>query len=119
MLLYLTNDYFITVKLLTYSLCPQGSLSATSTVDSLSSSLLCNANNEANTLIPPPYSRATSPAGMTGISSRATTRSVTPALLPRSASTALVARGDHNRVPATIRTSGSANFRLPTMGNCR
>lgn len=37
-----------------------GSLSATSTVDSLSSSFICNVN-EANTLVPPPYSRAASP----------------------------------------------------------
>ncbi|KAH8271123.1 hypothetical protein KR018_000682, partial [Drosophila ironensis] len=37
-----------------------GSLSAASTVDSLSSSFICNAN-EANTLVPPPYSRAASP----------------------------------------------------------
>ncbi|CAH2073184.1 unnamed protein product, partial [Iphiclides podalirius] len=35
-----------------------GSLSATSTVDSLSSSFICNAANEANSIIPPPYSCA-------------------------------------------------------------
>ncbi|CAG9860716.1 unnamed protein product [Phyllotreta striolata] len=35
---------------------PVGSLSATSTLDSLSSSFLCNAVNEANSIIPPPYS---------------------------------------------------------------
>ncbi|CAH1378871.1 unnamed protein product [Tenebrio molitor] len=35
---------------------PVGSLSATSTIDSLSSSFICNAANEANTIIPPPYS---------------------------------------------------------------
>ncbi|XP_057656478.1 uncharacterized protein LOC130894006 isoform X5 [Diorhabda carinulata] len=35
---------------------PAGSLSATSTIDSLSSSFLCNAVNEANSIIPPPYS---------------------------------------------------------------
>lgn len=39
---------------------PVGSMSATSTVDSLSSSFICNAN-EANTMVPPPYSRAASP----------------------------------------------------------
>lgn len=43
-----------------YIVRPVGSLSATSTVDSLSSSFICNVN-EANTLIPPPYSRAGSP----------------------------------------------------------
>lgn len=43
-----------------YIVRPVGSLSATSTVDSLSSSFICNAN-EANTLVPPPYSRAASP----------------------------------------------------------
>lgn len=43
-----------------YIVRPAGSLSAASTVDSLSSSFICNAN-EANTLVPPPYSRAASP----------------------------------------------------------
>lgn len=43
-----------------YIVRPVGSLSATSTVDSLSSSFICNAN-DANTLVPPPYSRAASP----------------------------------------------------------
>ncbi|GJQ75455.1 hypothetical protein Trydic_g17545 [Trypoxylus dichotomus] len=35
---------------------PVGSLSATTTIDSLNSSFICNATNEANTIIPPPYS---------------------------------------------------------------
>ncbi|XP_045783556.1 uncharacterized protein LOC123879700 isoform X2 [Maniola jurtina] len=35
-----------------------GSLSATSTADSLNSSFICNAANEANSVIPPPYSCA-------------------------------------------------------------
>lgn len=43
-----------------YIVRPIGSLSATSTVDSLSSSFICTAN-EANTMIPPPYSSAASP----------------------------------------------------------
>uniref|UniRef100_T1H3G9 Uncharacterized protein n=1 Tax=Megaselia scalaris TaxID=36166 RepID=T1H3G9_MEGSC len=43
-----------------YIVRPVGSLSAASTVDSLSSSFICN-SNEANTLVPPPYSRAASP----------------------------------------------------------
>lgn len=52
---YLMVQYFRN-----YIVRPVGSLSATSTVDSLSSSFICNAN-EANTLIPPPYSRTGSP----------------------------------------------------------
>ncbi|XP_037921789.1 probable serine/threonine-protein kinase dyrk2 isoform X2 [Hermetia illucens] len=52
---YLMVQYFRN-----YIVRPAGSLSATSTVDSLSSSFICNAN-EANTLVPPPYSRAASP----------------------------------------------------------
>lgn len=52
---YLMVQYFRN-----YIVRPVGSLSATSTVDSLSSSFICNAN-EANTLVPPPYSRAASP----------------------------------------------------------
>lgn len=43
-----------------YIVRPIGSLSATSTVDSLSSSFICTAN-EANEMIPPPYSSAASP----------------------------------------------------------
>lgn len=43
-----------------YIVRPSGSLSATSTIDSLSSSYICTAN-EGNILVPPPYSRAASP----------------------------------------------------------
>uniref|UniRef100_T1I5G0 WW domain binding protein VOPP1 n=1 Tax=Rhodnius prolixus TaxID=13249 RepID=T1I5G0_RHOPR len=50
---YLMVQYFRN-----YIMRPVGSLSATSTADSLSSSLFCSATNEANSLIPPPYSSA-------------------------------------------------------------
>lgn len=36
-------------------------ISGASTVDSISSSFICSANNEQNTQVPPPYSRAASP----------------------------------------------------------
>lgn len=52
---YLMVQYFRN-----YIVRPIGSLSGTSTVDSLSSSFICTAN-EANTLVPPPYSSAASP----------------------------------------------------------
>lgn len=52
---YLMVQYFRN-----YIVRPIGSLSATSTVDSLASSFICTAN-EANTMIPPPYSSAASP----------------------------------------------------------
>ncbi|XP_035789034.1 uncharacterized protein LOC118465101 isoform X2 [Anopheles albimanus] len=52
---YLMVQYFRN-----YLMQPLGSMSGTSTVDSLSSSFICTAN-EANTLVPPPYSRAASP----------------------------------------------------------
>ncbi|XP_055588335.1 dual specificity protein kinase splA isoform X2 [Uranotaenia lowii] len=52
---YLMVQYFRN-----YIVRPVGSLSGASTVDSLSSSFICTAN-EANTLVPPPYSRAASP----------------------------------------------------------
>lgn len=52
---YLMVQYFRN-----YIVRPSGSLSATSTIDSLSSSYICTAN-EANILVPPPYSRAASP----------------------------------------------------------
>lgn len=62
-----------------YIVRPIGSLSAASTIDSLSSSFICNIN-EANTLVPPPYSRAASPE--TGFSSHFPQ----DFLIPRSAS---------------------------------
>ncbi|KAG5682703.1 hypothetical protein PVAND_012037 [Polypedilum vanderplanki] len=52
---YLMVQYFRN-----YIVRPIGSLSATSTIDSLSSSFICTAN-ESNTMIPPPYSSAASP----------------------------------------------------------
>ncbi|XP_052868123.1 uncharacterized protein LOC128274042 [Anopheles cruzii] len=52
---YLMVQYFRN-----YIVQPVESISGTSTVDSLSSSFICTAN-EANTLVPPPYSRAASP----------------------------------------------------------
>jgi hypothetical protein len=55
---YLMVQYFRN-----YIVRPIGSLSATSTQDSLSSSFICTAN-EANTMIPPPYSSAASPDGL-------------------------------------------------------
>lgn len=55
---YLMVQYFRN-----YIVRPIGSLSATSTVDSLTSSFICTAN-EANTMIPPPYSTAASPEGL-------------------------------------------------------
>uniref|UniRef100_A0A182LRL7 WW domain binding protein VOPP1 n=1 Tax=Anopheles culicifacies TaxID=139723 RepID=A0A182LRL7_9DIPT len=68
---YLMVQYFRN-----YIVQPVGSISGTSTVDSLSSSFICNAN-EANTLVPPPYSRAASPD---------LTMSFRNYLMPRSAS---------------------------------
>lgn len=58
-----SSGYLMVQYFRNYIVRPVGSLSATSTVDSLSSSFICNAN-EANTLIPPPYSRAGSPLPM-------------------------------------------------------
>lgn len=54
------SSYLMVQYFRNYIVRPAGSLSAASTVDSLSSSFICNAN-EANTLVPPPYSRAASP----------------------------------------------------------
>ncbi|XP_067614787.1 uncharacterized protein [Eurosta solidaginis] len=54
------SSYLMVQYFRNYIVRPVASLSAASTVDSLSSSFICNIN-EANTLIPPPYSRAASP----------------------------------------------------------
>ncbi|XP_066907231.1 uncharacterized protein [Halyomorpha halys] len=52
------GNYLMVQYFRNYIMRPVGSLSATSTADSLSSSLFCSAANEANSLIPPPYSSA-------------------------------------------------------------
>ncbi|KAH8386685.1 hypothetical protein KR093_001960 [Drosophila rubida] len=54
------SSYLMVQYFRNYIVRPAGSLSAASTEESLSSSFICNAN-EANTLVPPPYSRAASP----------------------------------------------------------
>ncbi|KFB38916.1 AGAP000458-PA-like protein [Anopheles sinensis] len=87
---YLMVQYFRN-----YIVQPVGSISGTSTVDSLSSSFICNAN-EANTLVPPPYSRAASPD---------LTVSFRNYLMPRSAS---------QQVCLTTSGAGSAAAALPS-----
>ncbi|KAJ8967519.1 hypothetical protein NQ314_002834 [Rhamnusium bicolor] len=67
---------------------PVGSLSATSTIDSLSSSFLCNAANEANMIIPPPYSHMGSLEEITTDTQLQTSQPTAEQRhLPRSAST--------------------------------
>nr|XP_014086032.2 uncharacterized protein DDB_G0292186 [Bactrocera oleae] len=73
------SSYLMVQYFRNYIVRPIGSLSAASTIDSLSSSFICNIN-EANTLVPPPYSRAASPE--TGFSSHFPQ----DFLIPRSAS---------------------------------
>ncbi|KAK9871812.1 hypothetical protein WA026_014268 [Henosepilachna vigintioctopunctata] len=50
-----STGYFMVQYFRNFIVRPVGSLSATSTLDSLSSSFICNATNEAN-IVPPPYS---------------------------------------------------------------
>lgn len=71
------SNYLMVQYFRNYIVRPIGSLSATSTQDSLSSSFICTAN-EANTMIPPPYSSAASPDGLS--------MSLQNYALPRSAS---------------------------------
>ncbi|XP_055384869.1 probable serine/threonine-protein kinase DDB_G0282963 [Condylostylus longicornis] len=97
---YLMVQYFRN-----YIVRPVGSISATSTIDSLSSSFICNAN-EANTLVPPPYSRATSPE--TAINSHFQQHF----MIPRSASqTALSSDNSHlNKIISNlINTENTVN----------
>lgn len=91
---YLMVQYFRN-----YIVRPVGSLSATSTVDSLSSSFICNAN-EANTLIPPPYSRAGSPNLPMNIQDYAS--------MPRSASQlCTLEQGQNQRSIPVVMTNGN------------
>ncbi|XP_045473542.1 uncharacterized protein LOC123679976 [Harmonia axyridis] len=50
------SGYFMVQYFRNFIVRPVGSISATSTLDSLSSSYICNATNEANIIVPPPYS---------------------------------------------------------------
>ncbi|CAG5051117.1 unnamed protein product [Parnassius apollo] len=52
------GNYLMVHYFRNYVIRPPGSLSATSTAESLNSSFICNAANEANSIIPPPYSCA-------------------------------------------------------------
>lgn len=94
-----------------YIVRPAGSLSAASTVDSLSSSFICNIN-EANTLVPPPYSRAASPE--IGFSPHFQQQY----MMPRSASQ-LVCQSVNGGVLMASGTSGNGNgqFELNTNPN--
>lgn len=78
---------------------PAGSMSVTSTVDSISSSFICSAN-EQNTQVPPPYSRAASPAHhhqlVTPHMPTATVTSVSSYCLPHSASQLHICSIDSN-----------------------
>ncbi|XP_044754273.1 uncharacterized protein LOC123313452 [Coccinella septempunctata] len=50
------SGYFMVQYFRNFIVRPVGSISATSTLDSLSSSYICSATNEANIIVPPPYS---------------------------------------------------------------
>ncbi|KPJ05007.1 hypothetical protein RR46_04123 [Papilio xuthus] len=54
------GNYLMVHYFRNYVIRAPGSLSATSTAESLNSSFICNAANEANSIIPPPYSCASS-----------------------------------------------------------
>ncbi|CAK1545092.1 unnamed protein product [Leptosia nina] len=54
------GNYLMVHYFRNYVIRAPGSLSATSTAESLNSSYMCNAVNEANTMVPPPYSCASS-----------------------------------------------------------
>ncbi|XP_018568050.1 uncharacterized protein LOC108908486 isoform X2 [Anoplophora glabripennis] len=75
---------------------PVGSLSATSTIDSLSSSFLCNATNEANNIIPPPYSHM-------GSLEEITTDSQLPAIQP-------TAKAENRRLPRSASNNSSTEY---------
>ncbi|KAF5278788.1 hypothetical protein FQR65_LT15516 [Abscondita terminalis] len=77
---YLMVQYFRN-----YIVRPVGTLSATSTMDSLGSSFICNATNEANSIIPPPYS-CTGSLEEVNVNNNTTTRSSSE--FPRSISSA-------------------------------
>ncbi|XP_050678664.1 uncharacterized protein LOC126974949 isoform X2 [Leptidea sinapis] len=54
------GNYLMVHYFRNYVIRTPGSLSATSTAESINSNFTCNASNEGNTMVPPPYSRASS-----------------------------------------------------------
>ncbi|XP_066995523.2 uncharacterized protein [Anabrus simplex] len=104
---YLMVQYFRN-----YIVRPVGSVSATSTADSLSSGFLCSAANEANTIIPPPYSCAGSLdefSAITPLPSLAQQSAIVPAPCSQSfvSATALSTTGSDVSSLAGVGTPGS------------
>ncbi|KDR10515.1 uncharacterized protein LOC110837920 [Zootermopsis nevadensis] len=90
------GNYLMVQYFRNYIVRPVGSLSATSTADSLSSSFLCTAANEANTIIPPPYSWTGSGIGSGSLDEFQTSNpSPAPPVLLRSASS-VTSFNNHN-----------------------
>ncbi|ERL83996.1 hypothetical protein D910_07441 [Dendroctonus ponderosae] len=77
---------------------PIGSLSATSTNDSISSSYLCNAVNEANNIVPPTYSNVASLEELVVDSPPHPSPSGSERRLPRSASSVSSAPTEYHQV---------------------
>ncbi|XP_024086157.1 uncharacterized protein LOC106666847, partial [Cimex lectularius] len=75
------SSYLMVQYFRNYIMRPVGTLSATSTADSLSSSLFCSATNEANSLIPPPYSSAPGSMEQINEQSSPTNEETTPCIV--------------------------------------
>ncbi|XP_011549569.3 uncharacterized protein LOC105381525 isoform X2 [Plutella xylostella] len=75
------GNYLMVHYFRNYVIRAPGSLSATSTAESLNSSFMCNAANETNTVVPPPYSCANSYAEWRGPALRAAPLSAPPRAL--------------------------------------
>lgn len=93
------TNYLMVQYFRNYIVRPVGSLSAASTVDSLSSSFI---RNEANMLVPPPYSRATSPDLSISLNNYAA--------IPRSTSQQACSLVDH-----TNGSNGIGNFSITVL----
>lgn len=102
------SNYLMVQYFRNYIVRPIGSLSATSTQDSLSSSFICTAN-EANTMIPPPYSSAASPSDCLSMS-------LQNYALPRSASQQAF-MNNLNNVMVEQQHCGSASSRPRSVPN--
>ncbi|KAL0842429.1 hypothetical protein ABMA28_014533 [Loxostege sticticalis] len=110
------GNYLMVHYFRNYVIRAPGSLSATSTAESLNSSFICNAANEANSIIPPPYSCASNYSDCGVACGRSLLRSLSSLTDPRPAPAAVPAATAAAIAPAPARTrtrttSDSTNVR--------
>ncbi|XP_028174463.1 formin-like protein 13 isoform X3 [Ostrinia furnacalis] len=102
------GNYLMVHYFRNYVIRAPGSLSATSTAESLNSSFICNAANEANSIIPPPYSCASNYSDCGVACGRSLLRSLSSLTEPRAAPVLPVTAPAIAAAPARSRTTSDS-----------